>query len=56
MEDLEKDWSRVIWKQRNLEEMGEAKAMSDIEELYHFDDYMLQNWKPAHIGVTMADY
>lgn len=56
MEDLEQDWGRKIWKRRKLEDMGEAEPLTDAEELHDFDEFVLKNWQPAHIGVTMQDY
>lgn len=41
---MENEWNRKEWKRKKLEDLGERIAMSEIEELHSFDDYIMDNW------------
>lgn len=44
MESLEKDFDKILWKQRKLEDLKERDPISATQELHQFDEYVVNHW------------
>jgi hypothetical protein len=44
MENLENEFNKWDWKRKNLEEIGEQKALVEQEEMWLWDEYVSRNW------------
>lgn len=43
MENLEKQFEAKLWKQRKMEELGEIKPFSKVDEVHQWDDFVMAN-------------
>lgn len=47
MESLEREHNKMLWKDRNLREIGKFQSKTDWEELHEWDQYIQENWNFA---------
>lgn len=55
VEELERGHGKQIWKRRQLEKLGQAESLDEVEELHDFDEYVLMNWNYSK-EPTLTDY